>query len=145
MKTLWCAALAATILTLVVPASAADIAGPAVVRRDVAVRGGPSTAYPVVGQLPGGSSIQVISCNGPWCQIGWPGRAFVSATFLEVVPVGIVQAPPPVPVAPAIIIAPPTAPLIYAAPPPILYYPAPPRYYGPPPAPGPIFGGVSQW
>ncbi|GGF59721.1 hypothetical protein GCM10007301_19330 [Azorhizobium oxalatiphilum] len=57
----------------------------------------------------------------------------------------IVQAPPPVPVAPEIIIAPPTAPLVYAAPGPVLFYPQPPRYYGPPPIPGPISGGVQLW
>ncbi|MGU3493637.1 hypothetical protein ACLBXM_06300 [Xanthobacteraceae bacterium A53D] len=55
----------------------------------------------------------------------------------------VVQAPPPVPMAPAIVIAPPTAPLVYAAPGPVLFYPPPPRYYGPPPAPGPIYGGVT--
>lgn len=147
MKTWWRAAIAATVLAWVVPAAAADIAGPAVVRRNVNVRGGPSPSAPVVGQLPSGSSIQVLSCNGPWCQIGWPGQAFVAVSYLELVPVAVVQAPPPVPVAPAIIIAPPRAPLVYAAPPPVLYYPAPPRYYGPPPAPGPIYGGAppSLW
>lgn len=157
MKTLGQVAIAAAVLasvvatvvvsTAVVPAVAADIAGPAVVRRNVNVRGGPSPSAPVVGQLPSGSSIQVLSCNGPWCQIGWPGQAFVAVSYLELVPIAVVQAPPPVPVAPAIIIAPPRAPLVYAAPPPVLYYPAPPRYYGPPPAPGPIYGGAppSLW
>lgn len=58
-------------------------------------------------------------------------------------PTVVIQAPPPVPVAPAIVIAPPTAPLVYAAPGPVLFYPPPPRYYGPPPAPGPIYGGVT--
>lgn len=161
MKTWWRAASAATVLAVamtsvvtvaivaetVAPAAAADIAGPAVVRRNVNVRGGPSPTAPVVGQLPGGSSIQVLSCNGPWCQIGWPGQAYVAVSYLDVMPVAVVQAPPPVPVAPAIVIAPPRAPLVYAAPPPVLYYPAPPRYYGPPPAPGPIYGGAppSLW
>ncbi|WP_198018774.1 SH3 domain-containing protein [Azorhizobium doebereinerae] len=138
MKTMWCAAMVALALA-VTPAVAADIAQPAVVKRNATVRGGPTNKAPAVGQITNGAPVEVLGCTGAWCQLAWPGQAFVPANC-------IVLVPQQMPVAPTIAIAPPqSAPLVYAAPAPVLFYPPPPRYYGPPPMPGPLVGGVTVW
>ncbi|BAF88224.1 unknown protein [Azorhizobium caulinodans ORS 571] len=138
MKTIWGAALAALLLAGA-PAMATDLAQPAVAKRNATVRGGPYTKAPPVGQITNGAPVEVLGCASGWCQLAWPGQAYVPANCVQLIPQQM-------PVAPTIAIAPPqTAPLVYAAPNPILFFPAPPRYYGSPPLPGPLVGGTTVW
>lgn len=130
------------------------LAAPAVALSGVNVRSGPGTGYGVIGTLPRGVAVEVLSCTPAWCAIGWGRPAYVSAAYLGfdgpppymAGPPVVVQAVPAPPVAAPIVVAPPVAPLVYAPPPPVQFYPPPPRFYGPPPAPGPYFGvGVWSW
>ncbi|OZB04078.1 MAG: hypothetical protein B7X67_15245 [Rhizobiales bacterium 39-66-18] len=127
----WISILVA-VLGVAAPVSIAR-ADSAMVLGDLNVRAGPGTNYAVIGSLVRGMNVQVLSCTPAWCNISWRGPAYVSAAYLgfegpppyiQPGPVVVVPGPSPVPVAPAIVIAPPTAPLVYAAPPPDGYRPA---------------------
>jgi uncharacterized protein YraI len=54
---------------------------PAVVATDLNVRSGPGTGFPVIASLPRGSTVEVIGCDGSWCQIaqgGYASRRYLS-------------------------------------------------------------------
>ncbi|MDP2409930.1 MAG: SH3 domain-containing protein [Pseudolabrys sp.] len=79
-------------------------AAPALVTADLNLRSGPGTNYGVVNVLPGGSTVDVLSCSGSWCRVGWGNSVgFASRSYLDVAggPVYAV-APPPIVVAPPV-------------------------------------------
>lgn len=125
---------------------------PGEVHTTVNLREGAGTTTPVLGKIPNGSAVEVVSCDGDWCQITWQGKkGYIIATSLAqgaappsttgAVPRG---GPPPggPPVAgyPG---RPPMPPPGYGGPPPG-YGGPPPGYGGPPPGyggPPPGYGG----
>ncbi len=50
-------------------------AAPALANHDVNLRQGPGANYPVVGTIPGGSTVEVGGCEGRWCSVAWQGRS----------------------------------------------------------------------
>ena len=44
-------------------------AEPTLVQKDVNLRAGPGTNFPVLFLVPGGSTADVIACNAGWCQV----------------------------------------------------------------------------
>ena len=85
----------------------AAMAAPALVTADANVRRGPGRNFPVVAVIPGGSTVEVISCRGGWCSVRFAALAgFVNAAFLDL------GGPP------RGYYVPPTAPLAYGQPPP---------------------------
>jgi uncharacterized protein YraI len=67
---------------LLLSAGAAS-AAPAFVVTDLNVRAGESTAYPVIGVLPGGSTVDVSGCGDGWCYVPSYG-GFASASYLNI-------------------------------------------------------------
>jgi hypothetical protein len=63
------AACAAALLAF----SAAAVAAPALATKNVNMRQGPGTSYPIVTTIPGGSTVEVSGCHGEWCTV--TGRA----------------------------------------------------------------------
>ncbi|MFT0861187.1 SH3 domain-containing protein [Ancylobacter sp. G4_0304] len=53
--------------------------GQATVRANVNVRSGPGTRYGVIGSLPAGSPVDIMSCTGSWCQTQY---GYVSARLV---------------------------------------------------------------
>lgn len=103
------------------------------VLRDLNVRAGPGTAYPIIGRLRAYSTVEALACNPGWCTIAWNGPAFVSAAYLGFGgPAPYVNGPLVVPVVPVVPLAPATPVVITEPNPPVLVAPAPPVYYGPP-------------
>ena len=64
---------------MLVAGSLAAAAWPAVTRSNTNVRGGPGVGYNVVGTLPAGSPVEVVSCAGAWCQTQY---GYVSTSLL---------------------------------------------------------------
>lgn len=59
-------------------------AAPALATTDVNLRQGPGTNYPIIGTIPGGSTVDVGGCQGQWCSVVWQGRSgFAIATSLD--------------------------------------------------------------
>jgi hypothetical protein len=103
------AAAAATVLGL---STIAAVAAPAIATTNVNLRQGPGTTYPIVARIPGGAPIDVVGCNGQWCQAAFGGKTgYVIATALG-------QGGPP-----------PDGPPPGYVPPPVVYV-TPPAYYG---------------
>jgi len=132
-------ALAASSLALSAPRAEAT---PALVSTNVNLRQGPGTTYPILGAIPGGTSVDIAGCSGEWCQVTWQGKSgYVIAKSL------VGGAAPP-PGAPAAVAGPPPG---YPPPPPPGYpyppgyYPPPGYYYAPPPFYGPYFGYGPYW
>jgi uncharacterized protein YraI len=67
---------------LLLSAGAAS-AAPAFVVTDLNVRTGESTAFPVIGVLPGGSTVEVSGCGDGWCYVPSYG-GFASASYLNI-------------------------------------------------------------
>ncbi|MBX3581478.1 MAG: SH3 domain-containing protein [Rhizobiaceae bacterium] len=69
----------------VVKSSGGAVAGTAQVKSAVNMRSAPKKGASVLGVVPAGTSVKVMSCDG-WCQISWNGRngwvykSFLSAT-----------------------------------------------------------------
>jgi uncharacterized protein YraI len=55
---------------------------PAVVATDLNVRSGPGTGFPVIASLPGGSTVEVIGCDGSWCRLA--GGGYASRRYLSI-------------------------------------------------------------
>jgi uncharacterized protein YraI len=92
-------------------ASGAATAAPALATRDLTVRAEPAGAAPVVGRIPGGSTVDARNCGQVWCWVAWANvRGYVIRNYLDLDDDG----PPPG----------------YGA-----YGPPPPPVYGPPPPP----------
>jgi len=66
------ALLVAASLALSAERAAAD---PALATSDVNLRSGPGTQYPLVGRIPGGSTVEAVNCNAGWCEAQFSGRA----------------------------------------------------------------------
>ncbi len=131
------------------------------VLRDLNVRAGPGTSFPIIGALRAYSNVEAVACNPGWCTIAWQGPAFVSAAYL-----GFSGPPPYVNgplVVPAAVVVP-VVPLMNAghacggdgaeprrsggAPPPVYYGPPNKLYVNPPPplAPTPgYYGAYGIW
>lgn len=110
MKSIVKSSIAATLMVL--GASAAAEARPALVTADLNVRTGPGTQYSSIGVIPGGSTAEIGRCQSGWCEIAWGNlRGFSSRAYLD----GYGPAP------------------VYrpAPPPPPVYYAPRPYYYGP--------------
>src|SRR5665213_1323957 len=59
-------------------------AAPAVVTSDLNMRSGPGTNYGVVDVLPGGSTVDVLSCGGSWCRVASGGaEGYASRNYLS--------------------------------------------------------------
>jgi len=133
MNTMKFALLVGAALALSAGHAAAD---PALATSDVNIRSGPGTQYPLVGHIPGGSTVEAVNCNAGWCAARFGGRAgYVNQSYLDFG--GDAQPAPPVQVRPdlggpppgAIPVAPPGS----YPPPPAGYYPPPPPVYREPP------------
>jgi len=146
------AALAAAMIMLSVDYVAA---APALATSNVNLRNGPATTYTIITTIPGGSNLEVNSCNAGWCQVTYQGQnGYVIATSVDQGggvppgagpapgPIGPPGPPPPgalpppgVPPPPGIAsdlpipVAPGAPPPGYAGPPPVVVVP-PPYYYG---------------
>ncbi|MGA0562334.1 SH3 domain-containing protein [Ancylobacter sp. VNQ12] len=64
---------------MLVAGSLAAAAWPAVTRSNTNVRGGPGVGYNVLGTLPAGAPVEVVSCAGAWCQTQY---GYVSTSLL---------------------------------------------------------------
>ena len=101
-------ALAALLLT-----AGAASAAPGLATTNVNVRQGPGMNFPVVATIPGGSNVDVRSCDAGWCAVRFgPYAGWVKASYLNF-----------------------SVPLrrYYGPPPPSFYGPPPPAYWGPRP------------
>lgn len=104
----------------------------AIVFSRVNIRSGPGTTYPVLGQLPQGVTVQVLSCTPTWCAINWGQPGYVAASFLGF------DGPPPY-------VAGPPGPPVYVAPP-TRAYGFGLGYYNPGPPVGSYLGaGAGVW
>jgi hypothetical protein len=128
------AASAAAFATLVALAPICASAAPAVVNTTVNLRQGPGTSAPIIGRIPAGSSVEIGTCSGEWCQAtfqGMSGYVIASALAQGGAPGGPPRGAPPSGYPPQ--------------PPPPGYAGPPPGYAGPPPYPypypGPYYGG----
>jgi uncharacterized protein YraI len=98
LKTL---ALAAGALML-----SAGAASAAIVTGDLNLRTGPGTNYRVIDVMPAGARVNVLSCTGSWCRVGFRGEVgFASAGYLGRGAPVYAPAPP-----------------VYVAPPPVLTF-----------------------
>lgn len=107
------------------------------VLRDLNVRAGPGTSFPIIGRLRAYSNVEAVACNPGWCTIAWQGPAFVSAAYLGFSgPPPYVNGPLVVPAAVVVPVVPlmtPATPVVVTEPnPAVLVAPPPPVYYGPP-------------
>ncbi|MFD1332161.1 SH3 domain-containing protein, partial [Methylopila musalis] len=60
------------------------LAAPATATTNLNVRSGPGTGYAVIGTIPAGRSVEVIGCDGPWCEVDLGARSgFASASYLS--------------------------------------------------------------
>jgi hypothetical protein len=136
------------------------LAGPALATKDVNLRQGPGTTYPIITTIPGGSNVEVAECRGEWCAVDYQGhKGYAIAKSFEQGggpppsagappeegppqaggPPGGPGAPPPPggPPPGAVAGGPPGPPPGYPPPPgyggPPPGYPPPPGYYPPPP------------
>ena len=136
-------------------------AAPALATKNVNLRQGPGTSYPLITTIPGGSTVEVAGCQGGWCTVVWQGQTgySIASSFDQGArapptgaagpPPGVAGpppgaqgppppgAPPPVaggPVPPGAIPPQPPPPGGYPPPPPGAYPPPPGAY--PPPPPG---------
>jgi hypothetical protein len=66
-------AAALALAGLLLGASAAS-AVPAITETDLNFRSGPGPQYPVVGVIPGGTTVDVGVCTGSWCAVTYRGR-----------------------------------------------------------------------
>ena len=66
------ATCSAALLVLSAGCAAAE---PALANRNVNLRQGPGTSYPVVTTIPGGSTVEVSGCQGAWCSVTWQGQS----------------------------------------------------------------------
>jgi uncharacterized protein YraI len=97
-------------------ASGAATAAPALATRDLPVRAQPAGAAPVVGRIPGGSTVDARNCGQVWCWVTWANvSGYVIRNYLD-----LADGPPPGYGA-------------YGPPPPPVYGPPPPAYDPPPP------------
>jgi len=108
-------------------------AEPALATKNVNMRQGPGTTYPLITTIPGGSTVEVSGCQGEWCSVSWHGQnGYMIATSLDKgggpPPPGAGGPPPGGPYPPG---APPPGYPPPGYPPPPGYAP-PPGYYYPP-------------
>jgi uncharacterized protein YraI len=67
--------------TLLLSAGAASAA---TVTDNLNVRSGPGFGYSVIGSVPAGSDIRVLSCGPSWCRVAWNGTAgYASREFIS--------------------------------------------------------------
>ena len=58
-------------------------AAPAVVQDGVNLRSGPGTGYEVITAMPAGATVDVMGCQGGWCQVAFSGTTgFASRSYL---------------------------------------------------------------
>ena len=61
----------------------AGVANAAVVTNDLNLRAGPGTDYHIIGTMPAGADIAVLSCSGTWCHVDWNGeQGYASRNFI---------------------------------------------------------------
>lgn len=93
------------------------IAAAATVTNDLNLRSGPGTGYRVIGTMPAGAYVDVMGCDGSWCQVNWEGAVgYASASYLAGGGGAYAAAP------------------VYVAPPPVVSFGfgwAGPRWHGP--------------
>jgi len=72
------------------------LAAPAMLETNAKVRSGPGTQYPAQTVLPGGTTVDVMTCGGRWCAVAYGQRqGYVARSLLDVgEPVAAVQARP---------------------------------------------------
>ncbi len=46
----------------------------ALATKNVNIRQGPGTTYPVITTIPNGSTVEVSNCQGEWCSVVWQGQ-----------------------------------------------------------------------
>lgn len=149
MKLAQIATCGAILVTLSAHSAAA---APALATKNVNLRQGPGTNFPIITTIPGGSNVDVKDCQ-EWCSVTWQGqKGFAISTSFDrgnnpPPPPGAAGPPlgaPPGPPPPGGRPPPPPPPGAVAGgpvpayppgygPPPPGYYPPPPGYYPPPP------------
>jgi hypothetical protein len=119
---------------LIALSAVAAQSAPALATKNVNMRQGPGTSYPLVTTIPGGSTVDVSGCHGGWCTVGWQGRTgYAIATSFDR-GTGAIAPPPPGAAGPP---GPEGAPPPPGAPPPVAAGPVPPGAIPPqPPPPG---------
>ena len=74
-------AVAAAAALVFLPATQA---APGVVTSNVNVRSGPGTGYGVVGVIQAGATVDVVACQGSWCQIAFDGGSgYANRSYLQ--------------------------------------------------------------
>jgi uncharacterized protein YraI len=64
--------------------ASAGIASAATVTNDLNIRSGPGTGYRVIGTLPAGTEVALLSCTGSWCRVNSSeGTGYVSANYVS--------------------------------------------------------------
>jgi hypothetical protein len=110
-------------------------AEPALVTRNINLRAGPGTSFPIVASIPGGSTVDAADCKGEWCSVHFGKHAgHAIRTALDF---GDGAGPPG---------GPPVAGAV--PPPPVVYGPpvyGPPVVYGPGIYWGPGWYGRRRW
>jgi hypothetical protein len=129
-------------------------AAPALATKNVNLRQGPGTSYPVISTIPGGSTVEIGGCQGRWCTVAWQGQnGYAIATSFDQggggAPPGAGGPPPGTTAGGPPGAPPPGYPQGYPPPPgyapPPGYYPPgyyPPGYYDPY---GPYYGYGPYW
>ncbi|MGA9321016.1 MAG: SH3 domain-containing protein, partial [Xanthobacteraceae bacterium] len=80
---------------LIALSAVAAQAAPALATKNVNMRQGPGTSYPLVTTIPGGSTVDVSGCHGGWCTVVWQGRTgYAIATSFDR-GTGAIAPPPP--------------------------------------------------
>jgi uncharacterized protein YraI len=62
----------------------AGAASAATITDNLNVRTGPGISYSVIGRMPAGSNIRVLSCGSSWCRLAWNDTAgYASRKFIS--------------------------------------------------------------
>jgi hypothetical protein len=78
--------LAASIAALTIVASSAAMAAPGVALGAVNIREDAGTEFDIVGSLSKGEFVEIIECDGGWCEVNDDGdNGYVSAKYLALV------------------------------------------------------------
>jgi hypothetical protein len=125
--------LAISAAVLVALSASCAQAVPALATKNVNMRQGAGTNYPIVTTIPGGSTVDVTGCQGQWCTVVWQGQTGYSVAMSFDQGAGDAGPPPGTAGPPQGFEGPPGAPL-----PPVAGGPVPPG--ATPPQPPPVAG-----